>query len=80
MKEFKYEIKEHIGTVSTSPDGRYATEVNLISWNDGTPKIDIRSWDKELGRMYKGISLSVFGAKKLVEILADALKEEGDSD
>ena len=30
-KEFNYEIKEHFGTVSTSEDGKYATEVNLIS-------------------------------------------------
>lgn len=47
-KEFKYEIKEHIGTVSSSPDGKYATEVNLISYNDA-PATHIESCDKIMG-------------------------------
>ena len=33
-KEFKFEIKKHYGTVSTSEDGKYSTEVNLISTGD----------------------------------------------
>ena len=34
MKEFKYEIKKHIATVSKSDDGKIALEVNLISYKD----------------------------------------------
>lgn len=56
MKEFKYEIKKHIGTISTSLNGKVTTEVNLISYNDAPEKVDIRSWNKETGRMYKGRS------------------------
>ena len=31
---------------------------NLISWNDGEPKYDIRDWSPDGTRMGKGISLS----------------------
>jgi len=68
-KEFKYEIKKHLGTVSRSDDGKYTTEVNLISYNDSPAKIDIRNWNKETGRMYKGITLTQEEAKILGQIL-----------
>lgn len=68
-KEFKYEIKKHLGTVSRSDDGKYTTEVNMISYNDAPAKIDIRNWNKETGRMYKGITLTQEEAKVLGQIL-----------
>lgn len=69
MNEFKYEIKKHIGTVSTSEDGRFALEVNLISYNDAPAKVDIRTWNKETGRMYKGITMTEEEAESLGQIL-----------
>lgn len=75
-KEFKYEIKEHIGTVSSSPDGKYATEVNLISYNDAPAKVDIRTWNKETGQMYKGITLTDDEAETLGKILL-GMKDNG---
>ena len=68
-KEFKYEIKKHYGTVSISEDGKYSTEVNLISYNDAPAKVDIRTWNKETGRMFKGITLTGDEAKTLAQIL-----------
>ena len=68
-KEFKFEIKKHYGTVSTSEDGKYSTEVNLISYNNAPAKVDIRSWNKLTGRMYKGITLTREEAKILGQIL-----------
>ena len=68
-KEFKYKIEKHLGTVSRSDDGKYTTEVNLISYNDSPAKIDIRNWNKETGRMYKGITLTRDEAKTLGHIL-----------
>lgn len=68
-KEFKYKIEKHLGTVSRSDDGKYTTEVNLISYNDAPAKIDIRNWNKETGRMYKGITLTQEEAKILGQIL-----------
>ena len=69
MKEFKYEIVEHIGTISASPDGMYATEVNLISYNNAPAKVDIRNWNKETGKMYKGIALNKHETEMLLQIL-----------
>ena len=76
MKEFKYEIKKHYGTVSTSSDGKYATEVNLISYNNAPAKVDVRTWNKETGQMYKGITLTAEEAESLAKILLD-VKENG---
>lgn len=75
-KEFKYEIKKHIGTVCTSSDGRYATEVNLISYNDAPAKVDIRPWNRETGQMYKGITLTEDDAIILGQILL-GMKDNG---
>ena len=69
MNEFKYEIQKHFGTVSTSEDGRFALEVNLISYNDAPAKVDIRTWNKETGRMYKGITMTEEEAESLGQIL-----------
>lgn len=41
MADFKYEIVEHIGTLSESAKG-WTKELNRISWNGGEPKYDIR--------------------------------------
>lgn len=69
MSDFKYEIKKHFGTVSTSDDGRFALEVNLISYNYAPAKVDIRTWNKETGRMYKGITMTKEEAESLGQIL-----------
>lgn len=37
---------------------RLERQLNLISWNDGEPKYDIRDWSPDGTRMGKGISLS----------------------
>ena len=40
-KEFSYEIVKQVAVLSKSPKG-WTKEVNVISWNGGTPKYDIR--------------------------------------
>ena len=37
MADFKYEIVEHIGTLSERAKG-WTNELNKISWNGGEPK------------------------------------------
>ena len=44
--DIKYEIIEHIATLSTSESG-WSKEVNKVSWNDVEPVIDIRNWNEE---------------------------------
>lgn len=57
MAEFKYEILENVGTISSNSRG-WSKELNFISWNDRDPKFDIREWSDDHSRMGKGISLT----------------------
>lgn len=70
-KEFKYEIVRQIGTLSSNQRNGWNREVNLVSWNDARPKIDIRDWAPDHSKMGKGISLSSEEASILREILAE---------
>lgn len=57
-KEFSYEIVKQVAVLSKSPKG-WTKEVNVISWNGGTPKYDIRDWTPDHSKMGKGVTLSV---------------------
>ncbi|MEI3503270.1 MAG: PC4/YdbC family ssDNA-binding protein [Anaerovoracaceae bacterium] len=41
---------------ATYPTG-WRKELNLVSWNGGAPKYDIRDWDPDHERMSRGITL-----------------------
>ena len=58
MADFKYEIVEHIGTLSESAKG-WTKELNRISWNGGEPKYDIRDWAPEHEKMKKGCGTNI---------------------
>ena len=68
MSEIKYEIIEKLGILSESTKD-WTKELNLISWNGGTPKYDIRDWSPDHEKMGKGITLTDEEAKKLKELL-----------
>lgn len=68
MVDIKYEIIEELGVLSESAKG-WTKELNLISWNGGAPKYDIRDWAPEHEKMGKGVTLSEEEAKKLAELL-----------
>ncbi len=46
-------------------------EVNLVSWNGNTPKIDIREWDTDHLIPRKGITMTDDEAKELYEALKE---------
>ena len=68
MEELKYEIVESFGMLSTTPSG-WTKELNLISWNGGEPKYDIRQWAPDHAKMGKGVSLSREEAEELKNLL-----------
>ena len=77
--EPKYEIIKHFGKL-TDEEGKYNKELNLISWNDGDPKFDLRPWreSEEKGRqMLKGITLTAEEIEELYNLL-QKIKEEPD--
>ncbi len=65
MKDFNYEIKDHVGTISHNDECEKA--VKLISYNGDAPKIDIRT--RRGTKMLKGIALTLEEAKELRKIL-----------
>lgn len=61
-----YEVHENLGVISTSKNG-WTREVNLISWEGGAPKIDIRSWDPDHERMDRG--KATFTKSEAIELM-----------
>lgn len=68
LAEFSFEILENIGVLSESAKG-WTKELNLISWNGGSPKYDIREWAPGHEKMGKGVTLTVEEAERLKELL-----------
>lgn len=68
MAEFSFEILETVGILSESAKG-WTKELNLISWNGGSPKYDIREWAPGHEKMGKGVTLTVEEAEKLKTLL-----------
>lgn len=74
MTDIKFEIKEEIGVLSESAKG-WTKELNLISWNDGAPKYDLRDWSPNHEKMGKGITLNGDEVQELYKLLAKIVEE-----
>ena len=72
MADIKYDIVKELGVLSENAKG-WRKEVNLISWNGGVPKYDIRDWAPEHEKWGMGTTLSEEEIKKLKEILGEIL-------
>ena len=72
MADIKYDIIKEFGVLSENAKG-LRKEVNLISWNGGAPKYDIRDWAPDHEKMGKGTTLSEEEMKILKEILGELL-------
>lgn len=75
-----FEIQEHIGVLDLVGRGEpsWTKELNIVSWNGGPAKYDIRDWSPDHERMSRGITLTEQQTRTLAEILADkfGMKEE----
>ena len=67
-KEIKFEIVKAIGVLSKSAKG-WTKELNLVSWNDGAPKYDLRDWDPNHEKMGKGVTFTEDEVRKLKKLL-----------
>ena len=54
-RDVTFDIIEEIGIISTQDTG-WTREINLVRWNGGVAKYDIRDWDPYHERMSKGIT------------------------
>ena len=68
--EIKYEIIKTIGTLAPNTSG-WKREANIVKWNDGKAKLDIRDWGPDHEKVGKGISLNAEEVAILKELLED---------
>lgn len=74
MNEISVEIKKHFGILKTMENG-WARELNLVAWNNGPAKFDIRDWSPDHVRMSRGITLTAEEIIKLTAILNNVMAE-----
>jgi hypothetical protein len=71
MADIAFDIVKHFGVISEEKGG-WKKELNLVSWNGRTPKLDVRDWAPGHEKMGKGVTLSKDEAAKLAELLKAA--------
>jgi len=67
--DFQYAINEHLGILGEYKSG-WRKELNIISWNNGAPKFDIRDWGPDHDLISTGITLYKEEAAALLEFLS----------
>lgn len=65
---FKYVIKMTLGDLSKGKNG-WSKQANIIKWNNGLFKLDIRDWNSTKQQMRRGITLSRSEVQALVNLL-----------
>lgn len=70
MSDLKYEIKKRLGVIGETSNG-WKKELNVVSWNDRNPKLDIREWDENHEKMSKGVTFNIDETIELKKLLED---------
>lgn len=73
--DYSFDIIKHLGDLTDVKSG-YQIQVNIVSYNGARPKIDIRRWNVEEGKPYKGIALTEEEAYDLKNILTAFFKSK----
>lgn len=66
--EITFDIIEEIGIISTQETG-WTRELNLVKWNGGIEKYDIREWDPYHERMSRGITLKEDEMRRILDLM-----------
>ena len=75
-REISFTIRQKIGVLAAYQNG-WRKEVNLVEWNGGPAKVDIRDWDPKHEHMGKGVTLKPDEAEKLQWTLYRYLRGNG---
>lgn len=70
--DIEYKVVDKVGVIANYSTG-WNKELNIISWNGGNPKFDIRDWDQEHEHMSRGVTLHEKEAARLMELLTARL-------
>lgn len=74
MAEITCEIKRHLATICERGSG-WTMELNLVSWNNASPKYDIRNWSPDHEKSSKQASFSIEELMSLKMVLNDIFPE-----
>ena len=64
-----FDIMENLVVFGQRKDTGWTKEANIVCWNGGSPKLDIREWDPDHERMSKGTTLFEAEAERLAKAL-----------
>lgn len=67
-RDVTFDILEEIGVISTQETG-WTKELNLVRWNGGLAKYDIRDWDPSHERMSRGITLKEDEMRRILSLM-----------
>lgn len=74
MSDINYEIVRTLGVLSTNEKSGWTKEANIISWNGGPEKLDVRDWKPDHSKCAKGITLTEDEAMHLGRIISDLFR------
>ncbi|MBE7065668.1 MAG: hypothetical protein E7384_07665 [Ruminococcaceae bacterium] len=69
MADVTFDIRRKVGVLADTGKG-WKKELNVISWNNREPKLDIREWSSDHSKMKKGVTLSKNEASLLLLLLS----------
>ena len=65
-ERISYKVIANVGILAQYPTG-WSKEVNIVSWNEGPAKLDIRDWSEDHEKMSRGITLTADEMQRLVD-------------
>ena len=65
-ERISYKVIANVGILAHYPTG-WRKEVNIVSWNEGPAKLDIRDWSEDHEKMSRGITLTADEMQRLVD-------------
>lgn len=74
-REVHFEIVEPIGVLTTHSTG-WSKELNLVKWNGGQPKYDIRDWSPDHAHMSRGVTLHEKEMRHIFELMKQRRQNE----
>lgn len=74
-KTITFKIEKNIATIGEPSPKGWVKELNIVKWNDGEPKVDIRDWSPEHDKCGRGITLTETEAAALGKALAKEFKK-----
>lgn len=66
--QIMWRIEACVGIIAENKVTGWSKELNLVSWNGKDPRYDIREWSPEHDKMSRGVTLSPFEMKAMVDM------------